>query len=136
TGIMFGYGAKFPAKYQNALFICDWTFGKMYAIHLKPEGSSYTAEKEEFMSATPLPFTDAIINPHDHAMYFLIGGRKTQSGLYRVTYVGEESTAPAVANHAHHEERGIRKQLEALHDGEHPDAVEKAWPYLKHEDRF
>ena len=27
-------------------------------------------------------------------MYFTIGGRKVQSGLYRVTYVGTESTAP------------------------------------------
>ena len=27
-------------------------------------------------------------------MYFAIGGRKTQSGLYRVTYAGKESTAP------------------------------------------
>jgi hypothetical protein len=34
TGITFGYGAKFPAKYQNTLFLCDWTYGKMYAVHL------------------------------------------------------------------------------------------------------
>ena len=136
TGITFGYGAKFPAKFQNSLFICDWTYGKMYAVQLKPEGASYEGTAEEFMSATPLPLTDAIINPHDGAMYFLIGGRKTQSGLYRITYTGTDSTAPAVEHQAHAEERAIRKQLEALHDGEHPDAVEKAWPYLKHEDRF
>ena len=30
-------------------------------------------------------------------MYFAIGGRKTTSGLYRVTYDGPESTAPAAA---------------------------------------
>src|SRR4029079_14836803 len=126
TGIMFGYGAKFPAKYQNALFICDWTFGKMYAIHLKPEGSSYTAEKEEFMSATPLPFTDAIMNPHDHAMYFLIGGRKTQSGLYRLTYEGKDSTEAVSGSQDNKKERSIRRELEALHIGDHPEAVEKA----------
>ena len=34
TGVEFGYGAKFPAKYQKALYICDWTYGTMYAVHL------------------------------------------------------------------------------------------------------
>ena len=36
TGVAFGYGARFPAKYQEALYICDWSFGKVYAVHLKP----------------------------------------------------------------------------------------------------
>ncbi len=40
TGMTFGYGAKFPAKYQNALFALDWSWGKLYAIHLQPKGSS------------------------------------------------------------------------------------------------
>ncbi len=31
TGMTFGYGAKFPAKYQDALFMCDWSYGKLYA---------------------------------------------------------------------------------------------------------
>ena len=39
TGVAFGYGAKFPAKYQDALFICDWSYGKLYAVHLKPDGA-------------------------------------------------------------------------------------------------
>ena len=40
TGVGFGYGAKFPAKYQDALFICDWSYGKLYAVHLTPEASA------------------------------------------------------------------------------------------------
>jgi hypothetical protein len=40
----FGYGAKFPAKYQEAYFICDWSYGKMYAVHLRPDGAGYTAD--------------------------------------------------------------------------------------------
>ena len=47
TGVAFGYGAKFPAKYQEALFICDWSFGKLYAIHLTPSGASYTGVIEQ-----------------------------------------------------------------------------------------
>ena len=94
TGVTFGYGAKFPAKWQEAMFCLDWSWGKMWALTLQPQGSSYTAVKEEFLSGTPLPLTDAIIHPQDGAMYFAIGGRKVQSGFYRVTYTGSESTEP------------------------------------------
>lgn len=94
TGTCFGYGAKFPAKYQDAYFICDWSYGKMYAVHLTPKGSSYEGVAEEFVTGTPLPLTDVVVNPQDGAMYFTVGGRGVQSGLYRVTYAGTESTAP------------------------------------------
>jgi glucose/arabinose dehydrogenase len=93
TGIAFGTGAKFPAKYQKSLFISDWSYGVIYAVHMSPSGSTYTGEAERFIAAAPLPVTDMVINPADQAMYFTIGGRKTQSGLYRVTYKGTESTA-------------------------------------------
>ena len=62
------------------------------------------------ITGTPLPLTDVIISPHDGAMYFAIGGRKVQSGLYRVTYTGKESTAPAKipANPAAAQARAMR----------------------------
>lgn len=95
TGVTFGTGAKFPAKYQRALFGNDWTYGTMYAIHFEPSGASFKGVKEEFIFAKPLPLTDVVINQHDGAMYFAIGGRRTQSAVYRVTYEGKESTAKA-----------------------------------------
>ncbi len=95
TGVCFGTGAKFPAKFQKAMFICDWSYGKMYAVHMTPNGSVNKGTAEEFISGTPLPLTDIVVNEKDGAMYFTTGGRKTQSGLYRVTYVGTESTAAA-----------------------------------------
>lgn len=95
TGVVFGHGAKFPARYQNALFVCDWSYGKLYAVHLEPDGSTYTGTFEEFASAQPLPLTDILVNPTDGALYFTVGGRRVQSGLYRVTYTGDEDTSPA-----------------------------------------
>ena len=53
------------------------------------------AKVKHLSRAVPLPVTDVIIRPEDGAMYFTIGGRKVQSGVYRVTYTGKESTAPA-----------------------------------------
>jgi putative heme-binding domain-containing protein len=136
TGVCFGYGAKFPAKYQEALFICDWSYGKLYAVHLTPEGSSYRGELEEFVTGTPLALTDVVINPKDGAMYFTVGGRRTQSGLYRVTYAGKESTAPAKPDNRGAEQRALRHSLERFHGRQDPKAVATAWPYLNHADRF
>ena len=137
TGTTFGYGAKFPAKYQNALFALDWSWGKLYAVHMKAEGSTYTATKEEFLSGAPLPLTDAIIHPGDGAMYFAIGGRKVQSGLYRVTYTGKESTALVrAAKSDGAKARAERHALEAFHGFQDPKAIKAAWPELDNKDRF
>lgn len=134
TGVTFGYGAKFPAKYQEAFFINDWSYGKLYAVHLKPEGASYTGALEEFISGSPLPLTDIVINA-DGAMYFAIGGRKTQSALYRVTYAGTESTAPSKGMKGGEPARAQRLKLEAFHGHADPKAVAAAWPFLGHPDR-
>jgi putative heme-binding domain-containing protein len=138
TGVTFGYGARFPAKYQEALFVCDWSYGKLYAVHLHPDRSAYRGEFEEFITGTPLALTDLVVNPRDGAMYFAVGGRRTKSGLYRVTYTGAEPTTPAAASEDHPgtEDRALRRRLEAFHGVRDPGAVEAAWPYLGHPDRF
>jgi putative heme-binding domain-containing protein len=136
TGVTFGYGAKFPAKYQEALYICDWSYGKLYAVHLRPRGASYVGEIEEFIAGTPLPLTDIVVNPKDGAMYFAIGGRRTTSGLYRVVYNGPEPTAAPTEPNTPNEARALRHKLEAFHGHADPGAVATAWPYLGHPDRF
>ncbi|MFN0075656.1 MAG: hypothetical protein ACKVY0_04195 [Prosthecobacter sp.] len=84
TGIYFGYGSEFPQKYQDALYILDWSYGRIIAVHLKKNGVSYTAEQEDFVTGRPLNVTDGCIGP-DGTMWFTTGGRGTQSGLYRVS---------------------------------------------------
>ncbi len=145
TGVSNGIGAKFPAKYQRALFICDWSYGRLMAVHLTPKGSSYSATFENFVAPKgldgkspkkPLPLTDVVIGD-DGAMYFTIGGRNNQAGLYRVTYVGTELTAAAVEpNKDGAKERELRHSLEAFHGKKDPKAVETAWPQLASDDRF
>lgn len=136
TGVAFGYGAAFPAKYQKAFFICDWSYGKLYAVHLKEDGASYTGEFEEFITGSPLPLTDIVVNPVDRAMYFTVGGRKTQSGLYKVTYTGSKSTSPYNPVRRRNIDRSVRKMLESFHGKKAPRAIEEAWDYLGHPDRF
>jgi len=115
VGVSFGYGTRFPAQYQRALYVCDWTFGTMYAIHLEPDGSTYRGTKEEFVSRTPLPLTDLTVGT-DGAIYFAVGGRGGQGELYRVTYTGSEPTVAVDARQpAHAVDRQARHDLEKLH---------------------
>ncbi|MEQ1826643.1 MAG: c-type cytochrome, partial [Pirellula sp.] len=135
TGIVFGTGAKFPAKYQKSLFILDWTYSTIYSVELTPDGSSYRGKKTDFVTGSPVPVTDAVVGV-DGALYFATGGRGTESAVYRVTYVGSESTAPVSGGDtAGTELRGVRRRLESYH-GRSDANVDQILPYLSHEDRF
>lgn len=137
TGIVFGYGAKFPAKYQNALFLCDWSYGNVYAVHMDESGSSYNGTFETFATAAPLPATDLVIRPQDGAMYMTVGGRRTQSGLYRIRYVGNESTEPVKpqVDPSAAAMRETRQLLERLHVMPDASQLEMVLENLGHEDR-
>jgi len=137
TGVVSGKGAKFPAKYQDAVFALDWTYGTIHAIHLTPRGASYVGEREDFVYGTPLPVTDAAIGKDGH-LYFLIGGRGTQSAMFRVRYVGNESTGPAKGtdNAKATQARKLRRKLERFHGRQDKNAIKEAWPHLSSPDRF
>ncbi len=98
TSVMFGYDLKFPAPYKHALFALDWTYGRVIAVHLAPRGATFRASAELFLQGRPLNVTDVAAGP-DGAMYLITGGRKTQSALYRVSYVGKETTADTLGMH-------------------------------------
>lgn len=147
TGVTNGVGAAFPPKYQKAIFLCDWTYGRLIAVHPTPEGSTYSATFENFVcplglvkAGAPkkaLNLTDAVIGS-DGAMYFTIGGRNTQGALYRVTFVGPRSgpQGAPLPNEAGAKERATRHSLEAFHGKSDPKALDAAWPHLGSPDRF
>ena len=41
TGITFGYETNFPEPYRESLFLCDWSYGRIYTTDLKRSGASY-----------------------------------------------------------------------------------------------
>ena len=120
TGVRFGTGSHFPPEYSKALYILDWAYGRILAVHLVPRGSSYIGAAEVFLRGQPLNLTDLAFGP-DGAMYFTTGGRKTQSALYRVSYTGpkhkarertlQEKEREALAG----EHRKRRREVEAYH---------------------
>ena len=136
TNAMFGFGANFPSKYKKALYAFDWSFGIIYAIHLTPNGATYDATAEEFISGSPLPLTDGIIGP-DGAFYFATGGRRLESDLYRVTYKGELDTHVPLTEADLPKEAKLRRELEQYHKAGAPaEGLEKAWAQLGHADRY
>jgi putative heme-binding domain-containing protein len=72
-------------------------------------------------------------------MYFVTGGRGTQAGLYRVSWVGGPGgvteTIPAPDKTAAGA-REARRKLEAFHGRADPKAVAAVWSSLGSEDRF
>lgn len=133
TNLLYAKDAKFPAKYKQTLLAFDWSFGIIHAIQLKPSGSTYTATREEFLSGVPLPLTDGAIGP-DGALYFLTGGRRLESDLYRVYYNGSEPTASTEMTPLT-EENKLRRKIETYHTPGKADAIDAVWSYLGHPDR-
>ena len=141
TGVTFATNSGFPSPWRDALFVGDWSLGRILAVHLQPRGASYTGTFLEFARATPLNVTGLEFGP-DGALYVVTGGRGTSSTLYRVAWSGPAPAAspPSDARAAESEElarkaREIRRVLERDHRREDPGAVDRAWPYLGHGDR-
>lgn len=136
TGIFMGKDLNFPAKYQNGLFVMDWSFGAIYFVDLKEQGATYAGTAEEFLTGTPLPLTDAIAGKDGH-LYFATGGRRLESHLYRLRYTGPEDAAQGVPTaNVSNSDRQLRRELENYHTIQSPQAVPFAWRHLNHPDRF
>lgn len=83
TGVEFYDHYAYPAKYQGAMFGCDWATGKIHAITFQRDGASYVGKDEVFLEGRPLNATDCAVGP-DGSLYFCTGGRGTDGGVYRV----------------------------------------------------
>lgn len=129
TGVKFASGKNFPPKYRRALFVQDWSYGRMMAVHLQARGASYEGQVVPFLEGAPLNLTSMNFGP-DGAMYFITGGRGTQSGLYRVSYIGTKVEQTLPPNVEAKQARKVRKKLEALHSGATKRDLDEIFPYL------
>ncbi len=133
TAVLAVPGARLPQRYRNALWVADWSYGKIFALHLQPAGASFTATREEIVAGTPLPITSMCVNPVDGAIYFTTGGRRLQSALYRLRWTAAiretEENAKPVSGAAK-----ARRALEEFHGRQDSAAVNAAWGALGDED--
>lgn len=137
TAVIMGRDLNFPSMYKDGLFACDWSFGTVYFVDIQEKGSSYTGTKTEFLSGVPLPITNAIAGSDGH-LYFLTGGRRLASRLYRLRYTGDldEEVIATESSVENAKLRGLRHSLAAYHGVVDKNAISEAWPHLDHEDEF
>jgi putative heme-binding domain-containing protein len=145
--VKFGTASAFPEPYRRAFFAMDWSYGRILAVHLEATNATYTGRFENFVAPASLhaPGPKATLNVtdlefgRDGAMYFLTGGRGTQSGLYRVSFKGAARPPSEGARKVDErlaEARRLRHKLESFHGKKDPAAVAFAWPHLNSEDRW
>jgi putative heme-binding domain-containing protein len=90
TGVVCYRHTQFPAKYHDGLFLCDWTFGRIYFVALERRGSSYVGHPEMFLQATGdngFAPTAVAVHPITGDLYVSIGGRGTRGAVYRIRHV-------------------------------------------------
>ncbi|HZM02540.1 MAG TPA: hypothetical protein VFC44_05920 [Candidatus Saccharimonadales bacterium] len=141
TGVRFGTASHFPKKYRRAFFMLDWSYGRIFAAHLTPDGATYDATLETVLHGTPLNLT-ALDFGKDGALYFITGGRGTESGLYRLSYVGPKIHEPSPTREQRENKkdgevaRRLRHDLEFFHGKRDQRSVDLIWPCLSSEDRW
>ena len=143
TGLLFGYGTNFPPPYRDGLFLCDWSYGRIYIAELERQGASYVGKHQLFASFAPLPVVDMVAHPVDRSLYLVTGGRGVQSHIYRIRYVGRAEDNSAQRESVRREQasssdrlHALRQELEALHRPAGAAVVGQIWPQLRHNDRY
>lgn len=126
VGVELGEGSRFPAKYQQALFLGDWAWGRITIAQLSPDGASYSGTYEDFLQGRGVAVTDLEFGP-DGNLWFIIGGRGTQSGLYRVRPLDPNPTPSRLADppllaqrHALEGVAGTGREIESALTSEDP----------------
>ncbi len=88
TGVVCYRHTQFPAEYRDALFVLDWTFGRVMCVPLTKNGGTWTSAPKTFLTGKGdfgFAPTDVEVGP-DGSLFVSIGGRGTRGGVYRVSY--------------------------------------------------
>ena len=114
TGMVFGGQSNFPEPWKSALFLADWTYGRIFAVHLEEDGAGWKGQQEIFASGRPFNVSDMVFGP-DGDLYLVTGGRGTHSALYRIKATDAvPGTAPERSDTAR-ELRSLRTSMESMH---------------------
>ena len=90
TGVVCYRHWQFPKPYRNAMFVLDWTFGRVIAVRKtanKDKGQTF--ENELFVSGKGthgFAPTDTCVGV-DGSLYISVGGRATRGSVYRIRHI-------------------------------------------------
>ncbi len=83
TGVLWCDSAALGPRWKDTLLLCDWSQGKVLAVHLSPDGCSSRGRSEVLLSGRPMPVTDLAFEAGG-ALLLSVGGRGTQGALLRL----------------------------------------------------
>ena len=92
TGVCCYEGDSFPNEYRDAIFVADWTFGRIVAFKRDLKTRTYDRGSDFAVSQGQFGFavTDLVVAP-DGSLLVSVGGRGTEGGVYRIS---NRSTPP------------------------------------------
>ncbi len=97
TGVICYQHEQFPEEYRGALFVQDWTIGRILAVKLTQDGAGWTGTPLEFARGrNQFGFapTDMEVAP-DGSLFVSVGGRGTRGSVFRISH-SSGSKAPAI----------------------------------------
>lgn len=120
TGVVCYRHRKFPSRYDGALFVLDWTFGRILTLTLEPQEGLYQSEAAIFAKGTGnfgFAPTDAAVAP-DGSLFVSVGGRGSRGSVYRISYEPQGSPSAATTDAV-----GGRSGLSAVLQADQPQAA-------------
>ena len=111
TGVSCYQQRQFPKEFQGALFVADWTFGRVHAIPMRYYEGSYASDPIDFITGVGqfgFAPTDLAVGP-DGSLYVSVGGRGTRGSVFKIEYTGPveaqkpDLTSEQVAENTSHE---------------------------------
>lgn len=124
TGVVFYEHTQFPESYRGSLLCCDWSMGRILACPLTPQGAGFSGTSQVLITGNPLNVSDIEVD-RDGSVLFCTGGRKTEGGVYRLSYTGNAlpvaaakpaavSSVPALLNLPQPQANWNREQAQLL----------------------
>jgi len=113
TGVTCYRHNQFPEPYRNALFMLDWTLGRILAVPLTQEGSGWKkdgvvfGEGQDQFGFAP---TDIEVAP-DGSVFVSVGGRGTRGSVFRIVW--DAAQLPTVSSDGDSTTRQIDTVLDA-----------------------
>ncbi|MFN9721337.1 MAG: PVC-type heme-binding CxxCH protein, partial [Planctomycetota bacterium] len=88
TGVICYQHEQFPEEYRGALFLEDWTIGRILVVRLAEDGSGWSGQPMEFARGrNQFGFapTDLEVAP-DGSIFVSVGGRGTRGSVFRISH--------------------------------------------------